>query len=170
MIYTLMLKGDADTIRWSLDQEAILGYIHCNKLTEEEWNIIPVTEEQFDKLEEKFNMEQVYLFRDGIYITEDEEEMYSQQIDVDITALIYAMNNVVERLSFLRGDDVKAAIKTLNKLIHEPDVPEGLNRWVDEYEDLEAYFVLTEKIKLNKYLNLLRYGDKSKSKRRKKKK
>ena len=48
LIYTLLIKNDDVTLRWSYDQDSILGYVYSNKIKNKHWKMIPMTEEQFE--------------------------------------------------------------------------------------------------------------------------
>lgn len=165
MVYTLLIKNDDVTLRWADNQEAILGYVYSNKIKNKHWKMIPMTEEQFESYRENTTrmIDEIIDFRDGIYITESEEEMYMCQIDHDIDELLRDMESVVKRLTYLKGDDVKEAIKSLNKLIHDPDPPKG-SVYDDETVDETSFYVLSEKIKIQKYLDVLKYGEDGKKK------
>lgn len=159
MVYTLLIKHDDVTLRWSHDQEAVLGYVYSNKIKNKHWKMIPMTEEQFESYKENTTrmVDEIIDFRDGIYITESEEELYMCQIDHDIDELLRDMETMVKRLSYLKGDDVKEAIKSLNKLIHNPDPPK--DSIYDDTIDETSFYVLSEKIKIQKYLDILKYGE-----------
>ena len=159
MVYTLLIKHDDVTLRWSHDQEAVLGYVYSNKIKNKHWKMIPMTEEQFESYKENTTrmVDEIIDFRDGIYITESEEELYMCQIDHDIDELLRDMETMVKRLSYLKGDDVKEAIKSLNKLIHNPDPPK--DSIYDDTIDETSFYVLSEKIKIQKYLDVLKYGE-----------
>ena len=159
MVYTLLIKHDDVTLRWSHDQEAVLGYVYSNKIKNQHWKMIPMTEEQFESYKENTTrmVDEIIDFRDGIYITESEEELYMCQIDHDIDELLRDMETMVKRLSYLKGDDVKEAIKSLNKLIHNPDPPK--DSIYDDTIDETSFYVLSEKIKIQKYLDVLKYGE-----------
>ena len=166
LIYTLLIKNDDVTLRWSYDQDAILGYVYSNKIKNKHWKMIPMTEEQFESYKENTtrSIDEIIDFRDGVYITESEEEMYFCQIDHDIDQLIRDMEDLVKRLTYLKGDDVKKAIKALNKLLHDPDLPESSAYARDEVDDETPFYILSEKIKIKKYLDILKYGEGGKKK------
>ena len=166
MVYTLLIKNDDVTLRYSYDQDAILGYVYSNKIKNKHWKMIPMTEEQFESYKENTtrSIDEIIDFRDGIYITESEEEMYMCQIDHDIDQLLNDMESLVKRLTYLKGNDVKKAIKSLNKLVHNPDPPDYSEHLWDEVDENTPFYFLCEKIKIQKYLDVLKYGEDGKKK------
>ena len=153
-VYLMIEKDNAYSILWAEDEATLISYGVQNGMKEDKhYKIVAMNADQFMDAEfENRTKDEVFEYRDGIFLTESEQEMIFQCMDTDIMGLLNDIESLIHQLKFIKGDDAKKARKALKQLLFDPDIPEWLLEQQDDPSELDEFMIMEAKLDLPKYI------------------
>lgn len=153
-VYLMIDKDNTYSILWAEDEATLISYGVQNGMKENKhYRIVAMNADQFmdANFENRFK-DEVFEYRDGVFLTESEQEMIFQCVDTDIMNLINDIESLIHQLKFITGDDAKKARKALKRLLFDPDIPEWLLDQQEDISELDEYMIMESKLDLPKYI------------------
>lgn len=174
-VFVMVVPSEPFRLFWAEDQATLISYGVQNRWKEQrDYRIVSMLRSNFEDIELPAGSytDEVWEYKEGVWITESEQEILESNLDYEMDSLIHHLESARKILKVMTGDDVKDLRKAIDRLLFDPEIPKGVfeDYTKEELDDFAEYIILAEKINYAKYIDKIFPKDGKKKGKKKKRK